>query len=141
MIKALTTASGGSHAVSRDQFATPTQDVRRSNSATTTKTNKPASTTGYPGVLLPGRECVRSGSGEYAAAAAGSDITSCPFAINVRKAYLAAAKNGEEVRIVVYSPVTKKKYTMTCVGDQPVECTGGNNAVVYLYGGVAKFVE
>jgi hypothetical protein len=28
---------------------------------------------------------------------------------------------------------------MWCASDQPVTCTGGNDAVVYLYGGDASF--
>jgi hypothetical protein len=28
---------------------------------------------------------------------------------------------------------------MTCSGNQPVQCGGGNNALVYIYGGSASF--
>lgn len=55
--------------------------------------------------------------------------TSCPFAKNVREAYLAVP--GDSVEIDVHSPVTDKNYTMACVrtGDS-VTCRGGNQAVV-----------
>jgi hypothetical protein len=32
----------------------------------------------------------------------------------------------------VYSPVTGRSYTMTCVAGIPSVCRGGNNAVVYI---------
>ncbi len=55
--------------------------------------------------------------------------TSCPFAKNVRDAYLAVP--GDSVEIDVHSPVTGKTYAMACVrtGDK-VTCRGGNEAVV-----------
>jgi peptidoglycan hydrolase-like protein with peptidoglycan-binding domain len=55
--------------------------------------------------------------------------TSCEFAHNVRDTYFSVP--GDSVEIDVFSPVTKKTYTMACVrsGDW-VTCRGGNNAVV-----------
>ena len=35
--------------------------------------------------------------------------------------------------IYPYSPVTGKTYQMTCSGRGVVTCTGGDNAVVYIY--------
>ncbi len=93
----------------------------------------------YPPLALPGRLCATTGAGPYANAAAGNDMTSCPFTINVQAAYGTAGGSGTPLTITAYSPVTKKDYILTCVGDQPVTCTGGNNAVVYLYGGTATF--
>jgi hypothetical protein len=93
----------------------------------------------YPTLSLTGHECERSGTGPYAAVASANDHTSCPFAVNVRDAYVRSGASGEAVYIDVYSPTTKTKYTMQCRGDQPVTCTGGNDAVVYLYGGNATF--
>jgi hypothetical protein len=58
-----------------------------------------------------------------------SSSTSCPFAKNVREEYFSVP--GDSVEIDVFSPVTEKTYTMSCVrnGDS-VTCRGGNNAVV-----------
>jgi len=93
----------------------------------------------YPPVSITGKECGRSGSGRYAAAAAGNNHTTCPFALNVRKEYQGSGANGAEIRLRVYSPVTKKRYDMDCSGDQPVMCVGGSDALVYLYGGEPSF--
>jgi serine/threonine-protein kinase len=99
----------------------------------------PTTATGYPPVALPGRECGRTGTGPYAVAATGTSLTSCPFALNVRDAYVRSRANGAAVSISVFSPVARKGYAMRCSGEQPVTCSGGNNAVVYLYGGAATF--
>lgn len=59
---------------------------------------------------------------------AGSS-TSCEFAQNVREKYFSVP--GDSVEIDVFSPVTKRTYTMACVKtDNWVTCRGGNNAVV-----------
>jgi hypothetical protein len=102
-----------------------------------TSTGEPAPR--YPPLSLPGKECVREGTGPYAAAAAGTTLTSCSFAINVRHAYLSSGSNRTAVILEVYSPMTGLRYMMSCTGDQPVVCSGGNQAVVYLYGGTATF--
>lgn len=105
-----------------------------------TPSDSPSSTTlGYPSLTLTGYECERSGTGPYAAVASANDHTSCSFAANVRSEYVQAGANGATVSIDVYSPMTNTWYTMQCSGDQPVMCTGGNDAVVYLYGGFATF--
>lgn len=71
-----------------------------------------------------------------------TDVTSCPFAINVRRAYM--NQDRPYAVVYVYSPVTKKDYDMQC---QPgftavnksgqrsdaVRCVGGNNAVVVIF--------
>lgn len=67
-------------------------------------------------------------------------VTSCAFADNVRRAYL--AQGGPDVE--AYSPVTGETYAMECVRGfeahlsdgqtvQAVRCTGGNNAVVVVW--------
>ncbi len=94
---------------------------------------------GYPPVVIAGQECGRLGEGPHAAAAAGNDHTSCPFALAVRNAYVASGADGAPTRLRVFSTVTQRFYAMACAGDQPVTCTGGNDAVVYLYGGEASF--
>jgi hypothetical protein len=65
--------------------------------------------------------------------AAGTDITSCPFAEAVRAQYLRQGLRDRPVTLNVMSPVTDQIYVMTCIGSQVVTCTGGNDAVVYLY--------
>ena len=69
--------------------------------------------------------------------ARGNDVTSCPFAEETRIAYArGGASSSAERAIEVYSPVTKKRYSMSCRKTGPgtlVTCAGGNDAVVYLY--------
>jgi len=54
--------------------------------------------------------------------------TSCAFAFNVRAAY---DRQGPGT-VLAYSPVTRRTYAMTCAGSEPVVCTGGDHASVYL---------
>jgi hypothetical protein len=65
--------------------------------------------------------------------AAGTEVTSCPFAEAVRAQYLRQGLRAAPVTLNVISPVTDEIYVMTCIGSQVVTCTGGSNAVVYLY--------
>jgi hypothetical protein len=65
--------------------------------------------------------------------AVGSSKTSCAFAEVVQNTYLAYSRGGGTVVIYPFSPVTGKTYEMTCTGQRVVTCTGGDNAVVYLY--------
>ncbi|MFN3601694.1 MAG: serine/threonine protein kinase [Dietzia sp.] len=78
-------------------------------------------------------ECVYSGGGSFSRAAVGSSVTSCEFAGSVRSKYLSSGGNGGSMVIAAYSPVTGRNYTMSCSGGSVVTCTGGNNAVVYIY--------
>ncbi len=55
--------------------------------------------------------------------------TTCPFAANVRAAYLSHGSGT----VVAYSPVTHRRYAMTCVDRSPVVCTGGDDASVYIF--------
>jgi hypothetical protein len=65
--------------------------------------------------------------------AAGTEVTSCPFAEAVRAQYLRQGLRGAPLTLNVMSPVTDQVYVMTCIGSQVVTCTGGNGAVVYLF--------
>ena len=56
--------------------------------------------------------------------------TSCAFGLNVEAAW--AAAGGATVSVRVVSPVTQQSYTMDCIDGQPVVCTGGNSAVVFI---------
>lgn len=78
-------------------------------------------------------ECLKSGAGQYSSAAVGSNQTSCEFAGSVWSEYQLAAGSGQSATINAYSPVTGSVYTMSCSGGAVVTCTGGNNAVVYIY--------
>ncbi|WP_138998929.1 serine/threonine protein kinase [Rhodococcus zopfii] len=73
------------------------------------------------------------GSSSFGTSAVGSTVTSCEFAEEVRAAYLRQGVRNGTVSIDAYSPVTGRTYTMTCSGSAVVTCTGGNDAVVYLY--------
>lgn len=89
----------------------------------------------YPVVSVSaGKECQRVGTGPYAAAGTANASTSCPFAINVREAYVRDL-NGMDGQVIAYSPTTKLTYTMECTGQQPVLCTGGRAGRVIIYGG------
>jgi serine/threonine protein kinase len=55
--------------------------------------------------------------------------TSCVFGKNVARAYNASGGGSE---IVAYSPKTHTTYTMSCSGTDPVVCTGGDEAIVYI---------
>lgn len=86
-----------------------------------------------PATPPPGAvECGAPTGGRYAHAAAGSDLTSCPFALNVRTAVNESNAQFPGV-LQVYSPVTNQNYAMTCAVEQVLTCRGGNNAVVYVY--------
>lgn len=78
-------------------------------------------------------ECSNAGGGQLSRSAVGSSVTSCEFAASVRSAYLASGGRGESLVVEAFSPVTGTVYTMNCAGGPPVVCTGGNNAVVYIY--------
>lgn len=82
---------------------------------------------------LPSGATACAGAVEGTAVARGNDVTTCEFAEEVRGAYLEKASDGGDVSLRVRSPVTRKNYTMRCTGSSVTVCTGGNNAVVYLY--------
>nr|WP_280184051.1 serine/threonine-protein kinase [Nocardia cyriacigeorgica] len=91
-----------------------------------------------PIALPPGaRPCGPPATVAFANAAAGTTVTSCEFAEEVRKAYAAAAGGGRgsaPASVVAASPITGRTYTMSCSEqDRLVTCTGGDNAVVYVY--------
>lgn len=57
-------------------------------------------------------------------------VTTCPFALNVERAYYQQVGSGSG-SVEAYSPVTHRTYLMACSG-APHECSGGDNAVVYF---------
>ena len=92
---------------------------------------------GFPDVVVPvgSKECARTGTGPFAAVGTANETTSCPFAINVQEAYVAAGLNGRNGSVKAFSPATGITYDLTCSGSQPVLCTGGVAARVVIYGG------
>ncbi|WP_433654394.1 protein kinase domain-containing protein [Nocardia sp. CA-128927] len=74
-------------------------------------------------------------TGPFTASAAGTSVTSCPFAEEVRRAYAASGPPAPQPGpVVAVSPVTGLTYTMICTANTGlVSCTGGNDAVVYVY--------
>ncbi|GGN71777.1 hypothetical protein GCM10011610_12410 [Nocardia rhizosphaerihabitans] len=75
-----------------------------------------------------------SASGAFGKAAVGSTVTSCGFAEAVRAAYASGGSGTGPRSVVAASPVTGRTYTMNCVPEgKLVTCTGGENAVVYVY--------
>jgi hypothetical protein len=64
---------------------------------------------------------------------AGSEVTTCPFAEAVRDQYVRQALRATTVTLSVLSPITNQMYMMRCTGNHVVTCSGGTDAVVYLY--------
>ncbi|OZD18313.1 hypothetical protein CH253_17780 [Rhodococcus sp. 06-156-3C] len=89
-------------------------------------------------------------AGAYATAITGAALgrgegygdfprTDCGFANAVRDSYLAAdgppsSPDGapRQLTVTAWSPVMKRYYEMYCSGFYPVECRGGDHALVYL---------
>ncbi|GGL33619.1 zinc ribbon domain-containing protein [Phycicoccus endophyticus] len=71
------------------------------------------------------------GAGDGVTAYSGNEVTSCAFAVEVAEA-LAARDPKLPATLTVRSPVTTKRYTMTCDNTAPVECRGGTDALVYV---------
>ncbi|WP_407671076.1 serine/threonine-protein kinase [Nocardia stercoris] len=72
----------------------------------------------------------------FSRSATGSKATTCQFAEEVRKVYAqsASAGTGTPATVVAVSPVTNQSYSMSCTtAGRLVTCTGGENAVVYVY--------
>lgn len=64
--------------------------------------------------------------------------TTCPFALNVQKAF---TESGGSSTISAYSPITGVTYTMQCSGEDVHVCRGGNEATVYLTSAIAPAPE
>lgn len=65
----------------------------------------------------------------------GGNITSCPFASNVRDAFVEHYRKTDKLdgTVEASSPTTGISYTMTCKDNGTfVTCTGGNNARVHI---------
>lgn len=114
--------------------------VSSTSGDTVAETPDPSPTTGEftttqpPSDNTPPPDAVPCGAagGRYTHAARGSDLTSCPFAMNVLAAVNQSSMSFPAV-LQVYSPVTQQNYAMSCAVEQVLTCRGGNNAVVYVY--------
>lgn len=71
----------------------------------------------------------------YRASSAGSSVTTCGFAERVRRAYAESGRPGQLPRpVVATSPETGERIRMMCAAEaRIVTCTGGDDAVVYIY--------
>ncbi|WP_416382309.1 protein kinase domain-containing protein [Nocardia transvalensis] len=150
---AATAAAVGWHVLNKP----PTQPTAASGPAApvitqgrpaTTAAAPPTTTTTTSAVVPPvgATSCppLYAASGRFAKSATGTSVTSCAFAEEVRKAYTQAldpqasgtqaAGSAPATSVVAISPVTGRSYTMSCTSTgQLVTCTGGENAVVYVY--------
>jgi len=89
-----------------------------------------------PGAARPVTGAGSAPAGDFENVYRGTEVTSEAFANSVAQEYRRArAMNGEEDLVIsAYSPVTGQTYRMTCDDNGSfVTCTGGNNAVVYLW--------
>lgn len=124
--------------------AAPTTSAAPSTETSTTS----ATTTSGSAADLPvgATKCSQSSSTTgtaFSSVATGSSATTCDFAQAVRKAYAQSAQShgvtdassATSTSVVAKSPVTGRSYTMTCTGasGRVVTCSGGDNAVVYVY--------
>ncbi|MFC9998080.1 protein kinase [Nocardia sp. NPDC127526] len=101
----------------------------------TTTTSAAPTTVQLPAGATPCAKVYSALSG-YTTSAIGNGVTSCPFAEEVRRAYAdaTAGRPGTATSVVAVSPVTNRSYTMSCTATgKLVTCTGGENAVVYVY--------
>jgi len=72
----------------------------------------------------------------FNAAARGTPLTSCAFAEQIRRTAQAEnfSVNSPSTQLKVVSPINRKWYEMQCISaGSYATCTGGNDAVVYLY--------
>ncbi|MCM6776558.1 protein kinase [Nocardia sp. CDC159] len=109
-------------------------------------TTAPPTTTGAATPPVGATACppATTTTGRFAKSATGSTVTTCGFAEEVRKAYAKAVEPQSSntqaagatgpTSVVATSPATGRSYTMSCTAaGQLVTCTGGDNAVVYVY--------
>ncbi|WP_425302318.1 protein kinase domain-containing protein [Nocardia neocaledoniensis] len=130
--------SGGDSATDTAAAPSSAAPIGGGGAATTApRATTAAPTTSAGPVTLPaGAQPCESGStgGAFGKAAIGSTVTSCGFAEAVRAAYASGGGEAGPRSVVATSPVTGRTYTMDCTpAGKLVTCTGGENAVVYVY--------
>lgn len=119
-----------SSATSEESQSSPPSTSSSSSSTSSSSSSTTAKRTGQ----LPSGAAACGGAKDGVAAGRTTSVTSCPFALAVRDAYLQAdpAEDGAAT-LQVKSPVTGRTYTMRCTGDVVTTCSGGNDASVVLY--------
>lgn len=131
--KGAVASSGSAPSEATEGSQSPTQSPSQSASQ---QQSQPPSTpsASKTGADIPAeaRRCSTSGNDAVATAYAGTDRTSCEFAVAVREAYRRAGTPSGATSIRAYSPVTKKWYTLTCDGGTPVRCETSSNALILL---------
>ncbi|WP_432420331.1 protein kinase domain-containing protein [Nocardia neocaledoniensis] len=130
--------SGGDSATDTAAAPSSAAPIGGGGAATTApRATTAAPTTSAGPVTLPaGAQPCESGAagGAFGKAAIGSTVTSCGFAEAVRAAYASGGTAAGPRSVVATSPVTGRTYTMNCTPEgKLVTCTGGENAVVYVY--------
>nr|WP_245556017.1 serine/threonine-protein kinase [Nocardia cerradoensis] len=126
--------------------AAPAVTAQQPATSSARSTTAAPTTTGTSATLPVGATpCSQTSTsqGSFGKTATGSEVTSCGFAEAVRKAYAQAAESHgatsaataeASTSIIAVSPVTGRSYPMTCTSSgKVVTCTGGDNAVVYVY--------
>ena len=90
-----------------------------------------------PSGAVPANSAAEEGkpAGDFNNVYTGSDLTSKPFAVAVRDAFVTRYLDADRTNgtVSAYSSVTGQTYSMKCRDDgEYVTCTGGNNAIVYI---------
>ncbi|MGW4094399.1 protein kinase domain-containing protein [Nocardia sp. NPDC004750] len=133
------TTSAAAHSEASAPVAGPTTAApsRTSAPSATSTSAKPTQVTLPAGAKPCGQG--QAVAGTFTQSATGTAVTSCAFAEEVRRAYAALGQTQNATRdaprsVVATSPVTGRSYTMNCLPEgQVVTCSGGENAVVYVY--------
>ncbi|WP_434090400.1 protein kinase domain-containing protein [Nocardia beijingensis] len=133
------TTSAAAHSEASAPAARPTTQApsRTSAPSATSTSTKPSQVTLPAGAKACGQG--QAATGAFTQSATGTPVTSCAFAEEVRRAYAALGQAQNATRdvprsVVATSPVTGRTYTMNCLPEgQLVTCSGGENAVVYVY--------
>lgn len=135
------TGSNNVPAATAPPHATPTAPPAVTPSAKPTPSTAATSTTGAPSttpqspVTVPAsaKSCRPAMQTAEFSTSAVTGATSCPFAEEVRIAYLQQPERDASVSVRAWSPTTGEWYTMSCAGGDVVRCTGGDGATVYVY--------
>lgn len=90
-----------------------------------------------PSGAVPANSAAEEGkpAGDFNNVYTGSDLTSKPFAVAVRDAFVSHYLDTDRTNgtVSAYSSVTGQTYSMKCRDNgEYVTCTGGNNAIVYI---------
>lgn len=129
---------GVNSASSNSSQSQPAQSASTEDSSTTSGTEQKHRAEGFQ-PPSSWRHC--SGSGDPGdlnlvyAEDVGGNITTCPFATNVRNAFVEHYQLTKQLSgtVTASSPTTGKTYTMTCRDNgEVVTCTGGTNATVHI---------